>query len=86
MTGYIQSGSIEVLRGVGQNSSSMGKVFGAGDRVSIATARDAVKRLTGVTLGEPRSNPYPPDRCLGVWSGVDADGKHCTVKVWVTDD
>lgn len=82
----IEHGSIEILRGVGQNAISEGKVFVPEDAFDDIDPDEAVERLTGVTLGDEQHPADPPVTLIGQWAGVDADGKHCTVKAWVHPD
>lgn len=80
----IEHGSIEVVRGVGNNSTSEGILITPDDPLDDDNLNSEVARLTGVTInGGPQQHPYPENRCRGVFAGVDADGKHCKVKVWV---
>ena len=80
----IDHGSIEIIRGVGQNSSSEGKVFGPDDVFDENDAKDSVYRLTGYSIGSERDHEYG-DTCVGVWSGEGPDGKQATIRVWRLD-
>lgn len=82
MTEY---GSIEIVRGVGQNSVSEGTAFGPVDFIDGYDISSLVKDHTGATLGNERawsdSENIPPE-LVGQWSGTDKDGKQATIRVW----
>lgn len=80
----IEHGSIEIVRGVGNNSTSEGILITPDDPLDDDNLNSEVSRLTGVTInGGAQSHPYPENRCRGVFAGKDASGKNCKVKVWV---
>jgi hypothetical protein len=81
----IREGSIEIIRGVGQNSTSEGYVFTAADAVDDENPGPKVKKLTGATIAEAKANPHAQERGRGVFAATDKDGKQATVKIWSTE-
>ena len=82
----IENGSIEIIRGVGQNSVSEGKVFEPADQFDADDPAGSIERITGADIGAPRQVDYPASVCLGSWSGVDQNGKQATIIVWIAPD